>query len=416
MCVSSGTSNRELNKSDFAKLLAEVESKRTFAFEDKRYLDPLYSSSDFLVGREPKTKELLKHLVDKTGYAEPFIQVYGKSGTGKTSVVKYICENLGDAFCCVVNLRQAKTIFGCVNIILEELDLPPLKNASGLGTAVRTIEKQIESIMAAKDNKKLFVLVLDEIDVVFRDTRGDPSDFIYKLLLLQERLRQKRLMMTIIGVSNGVISDYDLDERVRSRLGTTEVFFDSYTKEQIISILKKRAKKAFAFNLESGVLQYCAELASMDHGDARRAIDLLRRSAEMAEMVGETRKITKKNIDDALEDLEKDRVTMTLAKSPYHLKVVAAVIAKMTYVDQSTSAKDKWYTTPMIQDEYRRFLQDKSIETWMSKTDLSNLEGRLPEMLDLFGDEIKPLSYRRVSSLLTELCDMGNTGWRHRQK
>lgn len=397
----------ELVDKKFAKMRAEVENKKIFSYADKRYLDPLYSSSDFLAGRDEKVKELLGHLVEyASGYVAPLISVYGKSGTGKTSIVKYVCENLDDAYCCMVNMRQAKTIFGCMNLILGELDLPSLKNASGLGSAIAQIEKQILSIANTK-GKKLFVLVLDEIDVVFRDIRGDPSDFVYKLLLLQERLREKHGMMAIIGVSNGVISDYELDERVRSRLGSTHVFFGSYTKDEIIDILRERAKKAFAFNISERVLEYCAELSSIEHGDARRAIDLLGRSAKIAERAGESQKISLEDVDRALEELDRDRVAMMLRSSPYNLKIIAAVMAKMTYIDESKGGKEKWYTTTMIDNEYRKLLEDLAIEKCGSSIDFYGLYGRIAEIIETHGGPIELISYRRVSSLLVELCDMG---------
>jgi archaeal cell division control protein 6 len=82
-----------------------------------------------IVGREDKAKEIARYLLSyRKGHAVPFISVYGRSGSGKSTVVKFICENLGgDISNLVVNLRKAKTIFGCANLVLSELGEPNLE-------------------------------------------------------------------------------------------------------------------------------------------------------------------------------------------------------------------------------------------------------------------------------------------------
>jgi Cdc6-like AAA superfamily ATPase len=86
--------------------------------------------------------------------------------------------------------------------------------------------------------------VLDEFDVLFNDKRGKPSDFIYKLLVMEEKLREKGVLACIVAVSNNVMADYEVDDRVRSRIGSSEVFFPAYTKKDALDILKDRAAKA----------------------------------------------------------------------------------------------------------------------------------------------------------------------------
>lgn len=238
----------------------------------------------------------------KQGYVVPLISVYGRSGAGKSTVVRFVCENLDDISYCFVNLRRAKTVFGAANLILAELGEPNLKSAQGLNLAVEKISSAIESIFE-KEKKKLFVLVLDEYDILFYDKRSKPSDFIYKLLVLEESLRAKGHLVCIITISNNVLSDYDIDDRVRSRIGSCEVFFEPYTKEDVLNILKERAKQAFSGKIDEKVLEHCAQLSSEGHGDARRAIDLLRVAAELASL--EQKEITQSHIDKAAEELQK---------------------------------------------------------------------------------------------------------------
>jgi archaeal cell division control protein 6 len=369
-----------VDKQDLKRIYAEVE-KENLLFANKAFLDNLTLPSQ-IIGRERKAKELVRFLLGyKQGFVVPFVSVYGRSGSGKSTVVKFVCENLDEdgisyAF---VNLRKARTVFGCANLILRELGQPSLKSAQGINTAIEQISNAIEQRLSQnkKNNNtaKLFVLVLDEFDVLLYDKRGKPSDFIYKLLVMEEKLREKGYLMCIVAISNNVMSDYEVDDRVRSRIGTSEVFFEPYTKQAVLAILKDRAAKAFSQPVHSEILQYCADQSSAEHGDARRAIDLLRVAAEIAGKRGE--KISKMHVDLALARLQKDRVSTTLSSASYHLKLTATALARISYLSQEV-----WHSTSTVYNQYRHILEK--------------------------GDNTKPpLTYRRISELLTELENMG---------
>jgi cell division control protein 6 len=375
-----------VDKEALKRISAEVE-KENLLFANKTFLDNLTLPSQ-IIGREKKAKELVRFLLGyKHGFVVPFISVYGRSGSGKSTIVKFVCENLDDeqisyAF---VNLRKARTVFGCANLILRELGQPSLKSAQGINTAIEQISNAIEQRLSKNKNKnkknnnsgnntaKLFVLVLDEFDVLLYDKRGKPSDFIYKLLVMEEKLREKGYLMCIVAISNNVMSDYEIDDRVRSRIGTSEVFFEPYTQQAVLAILKDRATKAFSQPVDSEILQYCSDQSSKEHGDARRAIDLLRVAAEIAGKRGE--KISKMHVDAALARLQKDRVSTTLSAASLHLKLVAAALARISYLTQEV-----WHSTSTVYNQYRRILEKGTT---------------------------KPLTYRRIAELLTELENMG---------
>ncbi len=188
-----------MDKQDLKRISTEVE-KENELFAKKSFLDNLTLPSQ-IIGREKRATELVRFLLGyKQGLVVPFVSVYGRSGSGKSTVVRFVCENLDDenisyAF---VNLRKARTVFGCANLILTELGQPSLKSAQGINTAIEHIGNAIEQRLRSNKNKKnnnnnhakLFVLVLDEFDVLLYDKRGRPSDFIYKLLVMEEKLRE----------------------------------------------------------------------------------------------------------------------------------------------------------------------------------------------------------------------------------
>jgi cell division control protein 6 len=379
---------RSVNKQDLKRISAEVE-KENLLFANKAYLDNLTLPSE-IIGREQTAKELVRFLLAyKYGLVVPFVSVYGRSGSGKSTVVKFVCENLDneDISYAFVNLRKARTVFGCANLILTELSLPSLKSAQGINTAIEQISNAIEQRLNNKNNKKnnnsssgnnntakLFVLVLDEFDVLLYDKRGKPSDFIYKLLVMEEKLREKGYLMCIVAISNNVMSDYEIDDRVRSRIGSSEVFFEPYTQQAVLAILKDRAAKAFSEPVNSEILQYCADQSSQEHGDARRAIDLLRVAAEIAGKRG-GEKISKMHVDAALARLQRDRVSTTLSSASFHLKVAATALTRISYLTQ-----EAWHSTSTVYNQYRLVLEEGGA---------------------------KPLTYRRIAELLTELENMG---------
>jgi cell division control protein 6 len=359
-----------LDKAELTRIVSEVEKENSL-FVKKIHLDTLTFPSK-IIGRKDQVKELVSFLAThKQGFVVPFITVYGRSGSGKSTIVKFVCENLDGISHCFVNLRKARTVFGCANLILAELGEPNLKSAQGINLAVEKIHAAILSTLKKAKNK-LFVLTLDEFDVLFYDRRGRPSDFIYKLLVMEEKLREQGYLVSIVAISNNIMSDYEIDDRVRSRIGSSEIFFNAYSKLDVLQILKDRAATAFSKPIDPTVLEYCAEMSSAEHGDARRAIDLLRVAAEIASSKSEA--IEKKHVDIAAEQLQKDRVSLALSTASYHFRLAAAAIAKNTYM-----TADAWHSTSVVYDRYCELVQKGT----------------------------RLLTYRRVSELLTELENTG---------
>jgi cell division control protein 6 len=333
------------------------------------------SAAGRIVGREDKARELVRALAGyKRGYAHPFVFVYGRTGSGKSVMVRLVCESLGLP-CRFVNLRNAQTVFGCANLILSELRAGEAKAWKGTGGLVEMIAGAIEPLAT-----KLFVLVLDEFDVLMSDRRGKPSDFVYRLLMVQERLREKGRLMTIVAISNNAMATDELDDRVRSRIGSSpEILFNSYTKEEILAILKERAAEIFDRQPGPSALRHCAELCSQNHGDVRRAIDLMNLAGEIAG-ASNCQKIAKDHIDMAVKQLEKDRVVDVMSSASYHLKAVLAALVRLTYNNGYEQENALWYSTSTLYQDYCRDLLDK---------------------------HAMPVTYRRVSELLTELENDG---------
>ena len=161
------------------------------------------------------------------------------------------------------------------------------------------------------------ILVLDEIDNLVAKAG---SDLLYSLTNMNTLLRNARCC--IIGISNDLNFTQELDPRVSSRLSQEDVVFHPYGAQEIQDILQERVKMGLKTNsLEVGVIPLCSALAAQEHGDARRALDLLRISVQKAEQRAQN-KVDPKHVRLAQSQLEHDQVTPVLRTLPLHQKLV----------------------------------------------------------------------------------------------
>ena len=350
------------------RIISKVQKEKK-VFVKKSALDTS-NQPEKIVSRVNEVEKIVRYISDyEQQQTVPLVSIYGRSGTGKSTLVRYVCNYFPEIKLCFVNLRKAKTVFGTINLILNELDQPSLASAQGMNLGMEKIREAILTITTL-EKKKLFVLALDEFDVIFYDKRGNPSDFVYKLVEMQAELKSKGCLAMIFTVSNNVLSDYDLDDRIRSRIGNSEIFFKPYTKEETLKILQQRSEEAFGKKIDEKVLEECAKISFLEHGDARRAVDLLRVSAEIA--AKEKKDLLVKHVKDASKQLQKDRVEEVISSLSHHSKLICLVLASKTF------GLDKMqHSTMSIFEKYKEYVQSE------------------------------PVSYRRFSELLK---DLENTG------
>jgi cell division control protein 6 len=122
----------------------------------------------------------------------------------------------------------------------------------------------------------------------------------------------------------------NLDPRVRSSLSEEELVFPPYDAVQLQDILKERAKHAFKTAIiGEGVIEKCAAYAAREHGDARRALDLLRIAGELVERENKS-KITQEYIDKANEKIERDKILDIVETEPKQFQLVLMAIINLT--------------------------------------------------------------------------------------
>lgn len=257
--------------------------------------------------------------------------LYGKTGTGKTLSIQYVRDELlkrtkkdADFKLKMEYLNcKLKKVSDTEYRILAELikkfggEVP----ATGLPTQ-SVYDKFLDTI---DSEKQTIVLILDEID---QTAKKISDDFLYNLTRLNSELTKSQICL--VGISNNLTFLDELDPRVKSSLSEEEIVFDPYNALQLQDILTRRAKDVFKEGvMQEGVISKCAALAAREHGDARRALDLLRIAGELAER-DNSKKIFLKYIDEANDKIERDKILDVIKSEPKQFQVVLSSIIQLS--------------------------------------------------------------------------------------
>lgn len=331
---------------------------------------------DYLPDRLPHREEQIKQLGQTLapalkGARSSNVLIYGKTGTGKTAVTKYVLSHLefkakefnAPVKFCYVNCRMAGSEYRVFASLCQRMGV----NVPFTGLSVGEV---FDRFRAGVDcSRVVFMVVLDEADALIK-SRGD--GLLYELTRINESLSRSKV--SLIGISNDLRLKEFLDPRVLSSLSEEEIVFRPYDASELRNILLERAKEAFRDNsLSDGALGLCAALAAAEHGDARRALDLLRVAGEVAERKGVT-VVVEEHVREAEKNIEHNRVIEALQHLTLHSKLVVLSVHHL------------------------------------SKANLNGaITGEISEVYNELSGElgVAPLTQRRLSTLVNELDAMG---------
>jgi cell division control protein 6 len=310
------------------------------------------------------------------------IVIYGKTGTGKTAVVRYVGSELENASsqmgtsCRVVHLNceiidtQYRVLAQISKSLSGEDEIASDKTRSVIpmtGWPTDQVYQELKNQLETTGGVR--VIVLDEIDKLVKKS-GDET--LYNLTRINTDLKKSKV--STIGISNDLSFKDFLDPRVLSSLSEEELVFPPYNAPQLCDILQQRAEIAFLEGvLEEGVIPLCAALAAQEHGDARRALDLLRVSGEIADRE-ESEKVGEKHVKQAQAKIETDSMVECIATLPTQSKIVL----------------------------YSMLLLDHMGQNIFTSGEVSRIYQEIAPVMDL-----DILTHRRITDLISELNMLG---------
>jgi len=394
-------------------------------FETKEVMRPSYTPNK-LPHREEQINKMASILASALrGDTPSNILIYGKTGTGKTACAKYVSQELQvtsekyDVPClveyinCEVTDTQYRVLAQLANKFIQ-------RNKQHLRRRIATVEElredltdgvvtpaetEFASVGAVEDRlgelrteleerqdevpmtgwptdrvysyffdavdylERVVVIMLDEIDKLVEKS-GD--DTLYNLSRMNSDLENSRV--SIMGISNDLKFTDFLDPRVKSSLGEEEIVFPPYDANHLQDILEQRASIAFKGDaLGEGVIPLCSAFAAQEHGDARRALDLLRTAGELAER-SKLDEVRQQHVRKAQQKIELDRVAEAVRTLPPQSKLILLGIIGLE--ERGTDS----ITTGEVYNTYEEFCQRIGFDT---------------------------LTQRRVTDLISELDMLG---------
>ena len=280
---------------------------------------------EMLLHREKEINNLATILVPALrGETPSNVFIYGKTGTGKTAVTKHIGKQLLEKgretgkkvnfiyINCEIVDTQYRLLQNIANHFIDEWS----ERIPFTGWPTDEVFAKLKSMIEKQGG--VTVIILDEVDKL----KGDEA--LYNLSRINSDLERSKV--SIVGLSNDLKFTEFLDPRVKSSLGEENMIFPPYDAGELQDILDQRVGIALKpDSIDGEVVPLCSALAAQEHGDARRALDLLRMSAELAER-SKSPKITKKHVKLAQNKIEIDRIIEVVRTLPTQSKLILLAV------------------------------------------------------------------------------------------
>jgi cell division control protein 6 len=366
------TGKTTLSSDIFGRLL-----KLDGLFTDREAMRPTYMPGE-LLHREKEINDIASILVTALkGETPSNVFIYGKTGTGKTAVTKFVGNELlkkgsetgNNVNFVYINCEVVDTQYRLLQNITNHFINEWAERIPFTGWPTDEVYAKLRHLIDKAGG--VTIIILDEVDKL----KGDEA--LYNLSRINSHLVKAKV--SIVGISNDLKFTEFLDPRVKSSLGEENMIFPPYDARELQDILKQRVDIALKpDSIDDDVVPLCSALAAQEHGDARRALDLLRISAELAER-NNSHKITKSFVRLAQNKIEIDRIIEVVRTLPTQSKQILLAILLQEKHDNNTGASGA-ITTGEVYEIYKELCKK-------TRTD--------------------SLTQRRVADLISELDMLG---------
>jgi len=318
---------------------------RNTVIEDARVL-----TADFLpkrmVHRDPQTSEIkrnLEPLLNEENKGARNMLLYGPPGTGKTTMAEYVVEELkkysSNVISGSVNCWRYPSRFKVYYNLLQDFGVNIIHRT---GTPTDELVDKFRS----KARSRSSIVILDEVDQI-EDER-----------ILYDFSRENGI--ALIMIANKETALYDLDDRIRSSIkNTKKIHFPSYSKDQIVDILKDRVK--WGLRDKAVTKSMIHKIGNRAEGDARIAINALRIAAENAEQKN-LEKLRPEIVEEALPEAEEQNKAKSIEQLNKHQKVLYKIIKQ-----------EKEIKPGELYKKYRENIEDpkvdRTVRKYLSKMD-----------------------------------------------
>ena len=301
-----------------------------------------------IVGRDEEIQQLANAVNPAIfGQSPSNVLIYGKTGTGKSLCAKYVSKQLIGtaedegvlASTSYVDCAQDTTETQAVQTIASTLNNTESTgvNIPDKGISTATYYKRLWDIL--DQSYDVTLVILDEIDKLEDDS------ILMQLSRAGEAGKISSCKIGVIGISNKIKYKDRMDERVKSSLCEREFVFPPYNGDQLANIMQARSDAFRDGVLDQGVISRTAALAAREHGDARKAIDILRYAGEIAQSSGATT-VTEEFVTQARQRAETDRFRELIRGATPHSRYVlqALTILSLNNTDEDGFRTSKIYS------------------------------------------------------------------------
>ncbi len=263
--------------------------------------------------------------------------IHGPPGTGKTCISSFVVDELkaySSVLSAYINCWLYPSRFKILYNILTSFGHNFIHRKG-------TPTDELIDMLRNKLKSRKCVIILDEADQM------EDDKILYDLLEIEG--------VCVVLIANTEALFYDSDPRIRSRMqGLGKIEFRAYSEQEIADIVKDRAE----YGLVPGTITtgQISRIAAASEGDARKAINILRSSAELAENQ-DTEAILDAHIDKAIpktKSIDTDRIVESLNT---HQKILYGIIKS-----------SKEISSAELYEKYSKICAEKGMELIVDRT------------------------------------------------
>jgi len=332
--------------------------RTTSPFNDADVLEEDYQPDEIL-GRDEELKQLrtvFQPIIDAEPPRNAFL--YGLSGLGKTASTKYEISELTASVANYDDISLETIWLNCndcsssyqvaITLANQLLPAPDRLPRSGLPKS-QVYETLFEALDAVGNGysevRDYVIIVLDEVDNI-----GSQDRILYQIPRARANGRLENVWPALIGISNDLSFKEGLSSKVTSSLCEHEITFSSYNATELQEILLHRSQRAFKEGtVKDGVIELTAAYGAQEGGDARYALDLLRRGGQLAKGEEEVRL---EHIERAREELERDRMLEAIGSMDKHEHMTIAALVTLHLQNETPVGRKELYPV------YRQYAEE----------------------------------------------------------